>query len=264
MQRTVPPMATGRAGIGGFTYLGLLLFIAIAGIGLAVVGEVWHTEAQREREKELLFVGEQYAKAIGSYYESTPSGPKQYPASLQDLLLDNRFPDIRRHLRKLYRDPVTGDDKWGLTKDQGRITGVYSLSRLRPLKTKEFPSLWTAFAAAKNYDAWQFVYIPVAVSSAQPLPQEPATSSSVRPVQAAPESSVASAPASNPNPPISDADRSKKQACLGQRATDSAACSHYCKGDGPAPGCSLCMASVASRYRACLNEVDPPALYDGN
>ena len=41
----------------GFSYMGLLAIIAIAGIGMAGTGLVWHQDAQREREKELLFVG---------------------------------------------------------------------------------------------------------------------------------------------------------------------------------------------------------------
>ena len=92
-------MATGsfvpvcsRSPQRGFTYLGMMLLIFVIGIGFAKAGIVWQTDVQREREKELLFIGEQYAMAIGSYYESTPSGLKQYPASLEDLLHDNRFP----------------------------------------------------------------------------------------------------------------------------------------------------------------------------
>ena len=62
----------------GFTYLGLLMFVIISGIALSSTGQVWHAEAQREKERELLFIGEQFRKAIGSYYESTPGGVKTY------------------------------------------------------------------------------------------------------------------------------------------------------------------------------------------
>ena len=40
----------------GFTYIGLLIFIALLGIGLAMTGQIWHTSVQREKEAELLFV----------------------------------------------------------------------------------------------------------------------------------------------------------------------------------------------------------------
>ena len=87
--------------------MGVLMLIAIAGIGMAGVGLVWHQNAQRENEKELLFVGEEYRRAIGSYYESSPAAAKQFPSSLDDLLLDQRFPNAKRHIRKLYADPIT-------------------------------------------------------------------------------------------------------------------------------------------------------------
>ncbi len=144
----------------GFTYLGTMFLIIFIGIGLAKAGLLWQTEVQREREKELLFIGEQYAMAIGSYFESTPGGSKQYPASFDDLLQDHRFPGVRRHLRKLYSDPITGGETWGLIKQQGRITGVYSLALQRPLKKAEFSAAWTAFADADSYAAWKFIYAP--------------------------------------------------------------------------------------------------------
>ena len=98
----------------GFSYIGLIIFIAISGIALAGVGIVWSQDQQREREKELLFVGEQFRQAIGSYYENTPSNIKQYPNKLEDLLQDNRLPNLKRHLRKIYNDPITNSSNWGL------------------------------------------------------------------------------------------------------------------------------------------------------
>jgi len=92
----------------GFTYLGLLIIIAIAGIGLAAVGVMWKTEMQRERENELLFIRNEFSKALADYYKATPGGIQQLPKSLNDLILDKRFPVTKRHLRKLYIDPMTG------------------------------------------------------------------------------------------------------------------------------------------------------------
>lgn len=117
----------------GFTYIGLMLIVAIAGIALSGVGIVWKTEMQRENEKELRFAGEQYVAAIASYYECKVCGPQQLPKNLKDLLKDTRAPSVVRHIRKLYRDPMTRSDDWGLIKNGGRITGVYSKSTLEPL-----------------------------------------------------------------------------------------------------------------------------------
>src|ERR1700730_5398969 len=90
---------------GGFTYIGLLIAVVVMGLALSAVGTVWRTQAQREREQELLFIGREFRTAIASYYGS---GAHQYPQSIDDLLEDKRWPEPRHHLRRLYVDPMTG------------------------------------------------------------------------------------------------------------------------------------------------------------
>lgn len=148
----------------GFTYLGLLFGVAVMGLALASVAQVWVTTSKREREQELLFIGNEFRQAIGSYYESTP-GAKEYPRRLADLLQDNRFPNVRRHLRKLYVDPMTGKAEWGLVVQGDQILGVYSLSRDRPLKSANFEAE-NAFFGGDMYADWQFVYTPYGSQSA--------------------------------------------------------------------------------------------------
>lgn len=158
----------------GFTYMGLLMIVAIAGIGMAGVGIVWHQESQREREKQLLFIGAEYRKAIGSYYENSPSGNKQYPQTLQELLLDKRFPNIKRHIRQLYADPFAKDDsakddkKWNLVLEQGQIKGVYSTAESKPIKTFGFTSADESFSEAKTYSDWRFIFVPGSLASGVP------------------------------------------------------------------------------------------------
>ena len=144
----------------GFTYMGLLMVVAIAGIGMAGVGIVWHQDAQREREKELLFIGQAYRNAIGSYYENSPSTAKQFPQTLQDLILDTRFPIVKRHIRQLYADPFARDKDWNFVLQQGKITGVYSNSTLKPIKKAGLPKEFEALDAAEKYEEWRFVYVP--------------------------------------------------------------------------------------------------------
>ncbi|MBC7786772.1 MAG: type II secretion system protein [Methylophilaceae bacterium] len=144
----------------GFTYIGLLIVIAIAGIGLATVGMLWQTEMQREREKELLFVGNAFKQALISYQASRPSGNRQLPRNLQDLVTDPRFPNIKHHLRKVYRDPMTGKADWGLELQQGAIIGIYSQSKLQPIKKFGFDAGNDAFVSAKKYSDWKFTANP--------------------------------------------------------------------------------------------------------
>ena len=148
-----------RKRVLGFTFIGILIIVAISGIALSGVGIVWKQTIQREREKELLFIGDQYRAAIVSYYESTPGGAKQYPKKLEDLLLDNRFPVVKRHIRRLYDDPMTNNQPWGLIKQQDLSVGVYSLSQQSTIKKTGFPTLYESFKEASTYDEWKFIAV---------------------------------------------------------------------------------------------------------
>lgn len=141
-------------------YLGLLFAIALAGIGLAVVGQAWETTRAREREAELLFAGNQYRQAIGAYFRQMALG--RYPPRLEDLLKDPRTPQTTRHLRRMYPDPITGKAEWGMVKGpDGGIAGVYSLSDKEPLKSANFRARDAAFEGKAKYAEWQFVYVPL-------------------------------------------------------------------------------------------------------
>ena len=103
----------------GFTYIGLLVMVSLMGVGLAGAGQVWSTASKRDREAELLFIGQEFQRAIGSYYDSTTGANKQYPASFDELLEDKRSLTVRRHLRRIYRDPFTGATSWGFVRGPG-------------------------------------------------------------------------------------------------------------------------------------------------
>lgn len=141
----------------GFTYIGLLILIAIAGIGMSAVGIMWQTEMRRERELQLMHIGAEYKKAIISYRDATPGGVKQNPRKLEDLVSDRRLPITKRHLRKLYHDPITNTKTWGLLIEQEAIIGIYSASPLEPIKRSGFPAEYEMFEDAKSYADWQFI-----------------------------------------------------------------------------------------------------------
>ena len=146
----------------GFTYLGMLIIVAVMGMGLAAFGQIYSHAAQREKEAELLFVGEQFREAIASYYRKSP-GSNVYPKTLADLVEDKRFPMPQRHLRRIYADPVTGGKEWGLVEAPGGagIMGVHSLSEEKPIKSAHFSTKQQEFETAESYKAWRFVYSPV-------------------------------------------------------------------------------------------------------
>lgn len=155
----------------GFTLAGALLLVAALGAGMAAYGEIASHAAQRDKERELLFVGSQFRQAIGAYYERTPGAVKRFPSSLEELLEDRRHPTPQRHLRRIYADPMTGRPQWGLVEAPGGgIIGVHSLSEAAPVKSGGFAARDAAFADAARYADWHFSYAP-AISAAKPPPQ---------------------------------------------------------------------------------------------
>jgi len=141
----------------GFTYLGALFLIVLMGAALVGTAELWSTASLRARERELLWVGSQYARALRRYYEHSPD-LKQYPQRLEDLLEDHRTPMPQRHLRRLYPDPVARSREWGLILGiDGRIVGVHSLAPGKAMKRARFPPEWSDFDGVETYEQWKFV-----------------------------------------------------------------------------------------------------------
>lgn len=159
MAKMARPTPTGERS-GGYAYLAVLIVIVILGITMTAASSSWTQTRQREKESDLLFVGDQFRRAIQQYYESSP-GIKKYPASLDSLLLDPRYPSQRRYLRRIYRDPMTSQATWGLiTAPEGGVMGVHSLGTGTPLKQSGFPIDYRAFEGRGSYTDWQFVHRP--------------------------------------------------------------------------------------------------------
>ena len=149
----------GRQDEQGFTYIGVLVLVALMGIALSAAGQMWHTLQQREKEQELLFIGHQFRLALDRYAKLTPGQAKRYPLALEDLLQDPRRTEIQRYLRKIYRDPMTGNAEWGLiTGPDGEIYGVHSLSDGEPLKKSNFGLADRQFEGRMKYSDWVFMH----------------------------------------------------------------------------------------------------------
>lgn len=166
----------------GAIYLLTLFLVAALGFGLARFGTLWSTALQREREAELLFVGGEYARAIASYRAALSGEPGQGPERLEDLLLDPRFPFVRRHLRRLYPDPMSGEVDWLIERQAGRITGLRSQSPRPALRRTGLP-LWVSVSGSgktePRHTDWLFHLddrvTQVSGAPSSPLPDAPAT-----------------------------------------------------------------------------------------
>jgi len=148
-----------RSPARGFTYLGLLILLAVLGL-VAAAGLKYGTLLQRAAaEEELLEIGAQFSEALRSYAAATPQGQPQQPPSLKELLKDPRYPNPRRHLRKIFVDPVTGKAEWGLVYlgDKVGVIGVYSLSTARPLKIANFDIRFQNMENRERHSDWKFL-----------------------------------------------------------------------------------------------------------
>lgn len=150
-------------GSRGFTYLGVLFIIAVLGLTGAAASTLWSFQDQRQREKELLFIGRQFQDALASYRHAQPANagagsdrPSDRPSRLEDLLRDPRVPFVRRHLRQVYVDPFTGRAEWGLVRDaQQRIVGIHSLSARAPIRRARLGVVGVN-GQARSYRDWVF------------------------------------------------------------------------------------------------------------
>jgi len=148
---------------GGFAYIALLASLAVIMMILTAASENISQTAKREREQQLFFVGEQFRNAIASYYENSPQGNKQFPSNFDELVRDNRNVKPMRHLRRLYRDPMTNDIEWGqIRNEQQQLVGVYSLSTEQVLITGFDRTFITAdeTQGVLNYSNLKFIYSP--------------------------------------------------------------------------------------------------------
>jgi hypothetical protein len=134
-----------------------MLIVSIMLLLAAAASAVWHIEQRRDDERQLLFVGREFRKAIEQYRLRGGSTPQAYPRSLQALVRDTRALVVQRYARRFYSDPMTHDYKWGvLLAPDGGIVGVYSLGKGRPIKMDGFlPE--ENFKNASSYREWRFV-----------------------------------------------------------------------------------------------------------
>lgn len=182
----------------GFSYLWTLFLIAFMSIGLVIASEVYSTGVRRDKERELIFIGREFRNAIGRYYESgSANGQRQYPAALEDLLKDPRFPNTRRYLRRIYTDPMTGKGEWGIVWVKGRIAGIYSLSTQKPIKQDNFEALEAGFRGKEKYSEWTFTYpadLVLTTSDNATNPKHPGEEKDVGKMMAAPANDGAKSP----------------------------------------------------------------------
>jgi type II secretory pathway pseudopilin PulG len=93
----------------------LLVSMSVMAIMITVAMPTWKQMSRREKEAELVFRGEQYARAIQLF--QSKAGPGTLPPSV-DLLVEQRF------LRKKFKDPIANDDFAPIVQLPGAAAGA--------------------------------------------------------------------------------------------------------------------------------------------
>lgn len=198
-----------RSPDAGFTYVGLVIFVAILGLVGAATLKVDSLLRRVAAEQELLEIGAEYSEALRSYAAATPRGYPTAPPTMRELLKDPRFPGTRRHLRKIYVDPVTGRQEWGFVYqgDKTGVLAVYSLSQAQPLKQANFDARFQNFENKQHLSEWKFTAAGTGASASAaanglPPPNQPNPSTTPNPPPLFPAPGTETpAPAVPPVPP---------------------------------------------------------------
>lgn len=171
-RRLTVPGAVGLGAQHGYAYLALLIGIAIIGVAAAASIQLGGLYQRRMAEKELLYVGGQFQRALLSYSDSTPVGQATQPRTLEELVRDPRYPNPLRHLRRVYVDPMTGKADWVLVRSPNgqTIIGIHSASRERPIQLRQFAEEFRGFEDRRSYAQWVFVARPPRLAQGQRPP----------------------------------------------------------------------------------------------
>jgi type II secretory pathway pseudopilin PulG len=181
----------------------LLVAMAIMAVFMSVALPVWRQAAQREKEEELIWRGQQYDRALQLFRRKTsaPGAPNV------DILISQKY------LRRKYKDPITGGDfefkpvgPGGLRslppgvpqpqRAEGQlIGGVRSRSKAKSIRLLN---------GRDHYDQWEFTYVPYNPNAKPPGTGGPGTSPQPGQQQQPPSTTSRPGTTFGSGPPIPD------------------------------------------------------------
>ena len=98
----------------GFTLVGLMVAVAIVNLALAAAVTSWVTVDRRAREAELIWRGQQIARAIDCYSAANTAQPLERLEELVEVGC----------LRRVYGDPMVRDGEWHILTQQDLADGT--------------------------------------------------------------------------------------------------------------------------------------------
>ena len=146
----------GQHGQRGYAMAALLVTLGVMAVLMTAAMPVWRHEAQRDREIETIFRGQQIARAIAMYREKNAGN---FPSSL-DLLVQQRF------LRKKYKDLFSEDGEWVPLSGMGNSPGQQQPGPQQPgqvagimgVTSKDKGTAIVEYKQATHHNEWQFLF----------------------------------------------------------------------------------------------------------
>ncbi len=156
------PRLSRTVGDEGFLMVALLIGMAVTAVWMSALLPTWRQQAQRQREDDLIFRGEQYARAIALFATKNNGA---LPTSIDDLVQ-------QRYLRRKWKDPMTGKDFMLLgsgavtTPGPGRAGGTPSppqtsglaAAGIRGVYSESTDTSIRIYNNAQQYNQWIFDY----------------------------------------------------------------------------------------------------------
>lgn len=121
-----------RLGDDGYALIILLMLATVMLIALTAALPSVLTQGQREKEEELIFRGNEYARAIATFRRQF----QRFPTDVKELLETNGM----RFLRREYKDPMTKGGKWRFIHADASGTPIDSRTFVRPRPTSPLGS----------------------------------------------------------------------------------------------------------------------------
>jgi type II secretory pathway pseudopilin PulG len=156
----------------GYIMVVLLIAMAVTAVWMGAALPAWRQQATREKELELMFRGQQYARAVALYYRKNNN---VLPVDIDTLV-------AQKYLRKKWKDPISNTDfvligggtpvvqggpvggpqggppvnlagrggpPTGATSQAGGVMGVFSKSTATSI---------IVYKNQQEYDLWKFLY----------------------------------------------------------------------------------------------------------
>ena len=141
------PQTAGKRSERGYALLVIIFLVTVLLISTMVVVPNILTEARREKEKEMIWRGKQYARGVKLYFRKMG----RFPTSLEDLTK----PKVGslRFMRQVYKDPMNQEDgSWRFiyVGPAGQLMGS-----LKPAQNLQLPQIRGVGTPARGRDRFR-------------------------------------------------------------------------------------------------------------